>query len=161
MPPTHHRYRRHRGVTLVEILMSIFVLSLGIIGASQCMHAALIMNAKATRVAQGTAICLGGSSADLGGIEYWRSIGFGNIQEDIPGTATTGTQTEYPADCPQLPGVKRVTTWTVYTDAVNTRINGKLIWVTVTVSWKGNMNNATESVSMSTMVSNRHRTMGG
>ena len=129
------RLRDTRGMTLVECLVAIVILSIGLIGVVGCLTAALVTNHSASDVELASSI-----AQDT--IEDMRSRGFGSI-----------TYGEYPATSavPTLhSGVQTISITDNYLG------NARLKRVSVDISWH-TMNNSTSHLRLETAVGNRAR----
>lgn len=129
--------RRHRGLTLIECLVSILILGLGILGAVQCLNAALLSNLRATRIGLATSLA-------QNALEDLRSNG---------GAVALGTTTQ-DVRSPELPGGQLTMTVADYAALANVRR------VTVVVTWRGVARN-TEYYTVETLVYQRTRHVGG
>lgn len=152
------------GVTLVEVLVAVLVLSLGIISAANCMTAAFSTTQKAQRIAMATAIA-------GGRLEEVRTDGFVNTITNITMTSgvgtldttnnytekTTGTVKNGLTDDQKkaLPGVTLITTTSYYNDAANLRTN-MIMQVVVKVEWTG-AKNKRNNVTITTYMSDRDK----
>lgn len=136
--------RRCRGFTLIECLVSIVLLSIGLVGVIGTLTAALIANQRASDTQ------LAGAIAQTT-IEEMRSLGFGNVTyDDFPATATSATL----PDLAELHGAQRTI---AIVDSYGG--NSRLKKVTVTVSWRGR-NGQNSSVMTETIVTNRTGHLG-
>jgi type IV pilus assembly protein PilV len=138
MPVTTIRQRRQAGFTLIEVMVSVVILGIGLVGVVGCLTAALTTQQKASQIRLATAI-----AQDT--IEDMRSRGFGTITyDDFPATSAVddlhgGTQTIAITD--------------------NYRNDSRLKHVTVTISWRA-PGGRTARVSLETAISNRTQHVG-
>lgn len=148
--------QRHisRGLSLVECLVSIVVVSLGLLAVVQCLYAALLTNQRSNRIALASAVA-------QQEIEDIRSLSVAGYIAQKQSEAASGTVTVTtvngvtiiagrPADPLLLKGTQTVTI-NDYTDNTTPAINNRLKTVTSTVTWLGN-NTKTESVRLTTVM---------
>jgi len=126
--------KRRGGFTLVELLVSVFILAIGLVAGALCMSLALTCNLRANRVALATEIA-------QSTIESQRSLG------DL----TSGTTN---LNDVRLPGGRIATLVSDYNTALN------LKQLRVTVSWTA-ARCRQESVVLETIVSKRQKHVGG
>jgi len=125
---------RREGFTLIEMLVSILILSIGVIAGALCLSLALTCNLRANRIALATELA-------QNTIESQRSLG------DLT-TSTTNL-----GDA-RLPGGQIATLVSEYD------VQLKLKRLRVTVSWTGTKGRQ-ESVVLETIVSKRQKHVGG
>ncbi|MHB9131394.1 MAG: type IV pilus modification PilV family protein [Armatimonadota bacterium] len=130
--------RRHTGFTLVELLVSIVILSVGILGVVQCLYAALYTNMKANRIALATAVA-------QSEIENQRSLGV------FTGTSSALNDSQLPG------GQLDVTVFDYTVSNPKSTIAITLKKLKVDVSWIGNRPTVREHVVLETVVSNRSK----
>jgi prepilin-type N-terminal cleavage/methylation domain-containing protein len=164
-----------RGLTIVEVLVTIVVVGIGLMGAVMCLNSALLTNQRASRIAVATMA----ANQVINDIRSQRAAAYiaymTDLDTDTPALGITisvsGTKTTITYPMPpmtmkdaqnntlasnQVVLVNPQVTVVVdsFTDASYTSMTEKLNTVTVTVSWTGNAKQ-TESVVLSTVVSNR------
>lgn len=122
-----------RGVSLIEILISVVVLSLGLIAVVNCIHLALVTSLKAYRIDQATAIA-------ESKIEFLRSTGEANVNKTVTEPLTD-------TNIPHGQVTYEITDY-------NTSLHLKKLRVTVT--WSGSRTHQ-ESVEIITLVGDRAR----
>jgi prepilin-type N-terminal cleavage/methylation domain-containing protein len=125
--------RSQRGLTLIECIVSIGILSFGLIAVSGSLTGALVSNQKASHIELATA-----TAQDT--IEEMRSRGFGSI-----------TYQEFPAS-QTVDGLHSGTRTVQIEDSYGG--HARLKRVVVTVSWRG-QNGGIQRVSIETIVGNR------
>ncbi len=126
--------RCHHGITLIEVLVSVTILSIGLIGVANCFTAAVLSNKKASRIALATAVA-------QSTIENMR--GSGNLEE-----------IDEALNDPALPEGR------VSVQVSDYQPQWALRQVTVEVVWRG-YRSRTESVRLETIVSRRAKHTGG
>ena len=126
--------KRSHGVTLVEVLVSIVILGIGLVGVVNCLNAALISNRRASRISLATAIA-------QNAIENMRSSG------DLLSSQVALGDTQFPA------GMLTVT-------VTDFDVQLRLKRVRVNVSWNG-LRGGVEKVSLDTIISQRMKHVGG
>jgi prepilin-type N-terminal cleavage/methylation domain-containing protein len=125
--------RSQRGLTLIECLVSISILSFGLIAVSGSLTGALVSTQKASHIELATA-----TAQDA--IEEMRSRGFGSV-----------TYQEFPAS-QTVDGLHSGTRTVQIEDSYGGHV--RLKHVVVTVSWRG-QNGGIQCVSLETIVGNR------
>lgn len=147
---------RIRGISLVECLVAVVVLSIGLVTVIQCLNAALIYNNRANRVAIATARAVAlvqeVRSFSVDQYKQYKTAqnGTGGVVVTTSGTTMTVTQ---PTTIPRVltNGTETITLAQYTGDAT---INSKVYQVTVDVAWTG-VRKLTEHYVLVTCISNR------
>jgi prepilin-type N-terminal cleavage/methylation domain-containing protein len=122
-----------RGLTLIECLVCLGILSLGLVAVAGALTAALISNEKASQIQLATAV-----AQDL--IEEMRSRGFGAVTYDgFPATAS-------------VPGLHSGTRTVLIEDGYTG--SPRLKHVTINVTWRA-PNRSDAHIKMDTVIGNR------